>query len=144
MFKKPTHFTKVSSSCIDLIFVLNTTYLSTGIEQSIYDKCHHYIFTRSSILIYVYQHLIIGKYGIVEKRTLKLNKKLFLSLTGICLSKIVKKLKYWIKRYWIYLIILFPIEFLNLTIKHWYRWKSRLYYSWGKDQNLLRNNTMTP
>ena len=38
---KPTHFTNVSSSCIDLIFASNTTYLNTGIEQSVYDKCRH-------------------------------------------------------------------------------------------------------
>ena len=40
---KTTHFTDVSSSCIDLIFASNTTYLNTGIEQSICDKCHHNI-----------------------------------------------------------------------------------------------------
>ena len=40
---KPTHFTSVSSSCIDLIFASNTTYLNTGIEKSIYDKYHHNI-----------------------------------------------------------------------------------------------------
>ena len=41
IINKPTHFTNVSSSCIDLIFASNTSYLSTGLEQSIYDKCHH-------------------------------------------------------------------------------------------------------
>ena len=40
---KPTHFTNVSSSCIDSIFASNTTYLTAGIKQSIYDKCHHNI-----------------------------------------------------------------------------------------------------
>ena len=39
---KPTHFTNISSSCIDLIFPSNTTYLTTGIEQY-FDKCHHNI-----------------------------------------------------------------------------------------------------
>ena len=38
---KPMHFTNDSSACIDLIFGSNTTYLNAGIEQSIYDKCHH-------------------------------------------------------------------------------------------------------
>ena len=33
----------VSSSCIYLIFASNSTYLTTGIEQSIYHKCHHNI-----------------------------------------------------------------------------------------------------
>ena len=37
---KLTRFTNVSSSCIDLIFASNTTYLNTGIEQSVYDKFH--------------------------------------------------------------------------------------------------------
>ena len=41
---KPTRFTNVSSSCIDLIFGSNTTYLNTGTEQSIYDKCHYNIY----------------------------------------------------------------------------------------------------
>ena len=40
---KPTHFTNSSSSCIDLIFASNTTYLNTGTEQSIYDKRHYNI-----------------------------------------------------------------------------------------------------
>ena len=43
IINKPTHFTNVSSSCIHLIFALKTTYLTTGIEQSVYDKCHHII-----------------------------------------------------------------------------------------------------
>ena len=30
---KPTHFTNVSSSCSNLIFASNTTYLTTGTEQ---------------------------------------------------------------------------------------------------------------
>ena len=43
MINKPTHFKNVSPSWIDLIFVSNTSYLTTGIEQLIYDKCHHNI-----------------------------------------------------------------------------------------------------
>ena len=94
IINKPTYFTNVSSSCIDLIFASNTTYLTTGIEQSIYDKYHH---TQSSNWTYPYHHLIIGNYGIIKKRTLKLCKELSLSLTGIWLSKIkilMKKLKF--------------------------------------------------
>ena len=42
---KPTHFANVSS-CFDLIFASNMTYLITEIEQSIYDKCHHNVIYR--------------------------------------------------------------------------------------------------
>ena len=38
---------------------------------------------RSSISTYIYYHLIIGNYGIIEKRALKLCKELFLPLTII-------------------------------------------------------------
>ena len=41
IINKPTHFTNVSSSCIDFIFASNTTYLTTGTKQPIYGKCHH-------------------------------------------------------------------------------------------------------
>ena len=105
------------------------------------------LYTGSSISTYLYHHLIIGKYGIIKKRTLKLYKELLLPLTGIWFSKIkilMEKLKYWMKLYWIYLIILFPIKFLNLIIKNRYGWTSRLHYFWRKDRNLLRNTTMTP
>ena len=43
VINKATHFTNLSSSYIDLIFASNTSYLTTGIEQSIYDKCHNNI-----------------------------------------------------------------------------------------------------
>ena len=43
---KPTHSTNILSSCIDSIFASSTTYLTTGIDQSIYDKCHHNIIYR--------------------------------------------------------------------------------------------------
>ena len=33
----------VSASYIDFIFASNTSFLTTGIEESIYDKCHHNI-----------------------------------------------------------------------------------------------------
>ena len=42
IINEPTYFTNVSSSCSDLIFASNMT-LTTGIEQSVYDKCHHNI-----------------------------------------------------------------------------------------------------
>ena len=86
---KPTHFTSVSSSCIDLIFALNTTYLNTGTEQSIYDKCQ--------------DNIIHGKLNFNVPlptpyyRKLLYYKKILLPLTGIWLSKIkilMTKLKY--------------------------------------------------
>ena len=43
MINTPTHFTNISSSCTDSTFFLNTSCLTTGMEQSIYDKYHHNI-----------------------------------------------------------------------------------------------------
>ena len=43
VINKPTHFTNALSSCTDLIFASNTTYLTAGVQQSIYDKCDHNI-----------------------------------------------------------------------------------------------------
>ena len=40
VINKPTHFIKETSFFIDLIFSSNVNY---GIEQSIYQKCHHNI-----------------------------------------------------------------------------------------------------
>lgn len=71
-----SNFTNGSAFCIDLIFASNTSYVTTGIKHSICDKCHHIY--GSSILIYIYHHLIIGKYGNIKKRTLKLYKPLLL------------------------------------------------------------------
>lgn len=41
--KTPIHFSSSSSSCIDLVFSSNMSYLTTGMEQSVYNKCHHNI-----------------------------------------------------------------------------------------------------
>ena len=49
---KPTHLTNVSSSCIDLICASNTIYLTTGIEQSHCDTCHHHIMINVIITLY--------------------------------------------------------------------------------------------
>ena len=44
MIDKPTHFINESSSCIDLIFSLNVNLMKNcGVEQSLYEKCHHSI-----------------------------------------------------------------------------------------------------
>ena len=44
MIIKPTHFINESSSCIDLIFSSNTSFVKNcGSELSIYEKCHHNI-----------------------------------------------------------------------------------------------------
>ena len=37
----PFYFTNSSSSYIGLLFSSNMNYLTTEVEQSIYDKCHH-------------------------------------------------------------------------------------------------------
>ena len=41
MINKPTYFTNISASCIDLICTSKKRYLTTGIKQSIYDECDH-------------------------------------------------------------------------------------------------------
>ena len=46
------------------------------------------LYTGSSISIYLYRHLVVRKYRIIKKRTLKQSKELFLSLIGIWLSNI--------------------------------------------------------
>ena len=44
MIDKPTHYINESSSCTDLIFSLNVNLTKNcGVEQSLYDKCHHNI-----------------------------------------------------------------------------------------------------
>ena len=44
LINKPTHFINGTSSCIDLIFCSNVSFIRNyGIEQSIYEKCHHNI-----------------------------------------------------------------------------------------------------
>ena len=44
MINKPRHFINESSSCIDLIFSSNTSFLKIcESELSIYEKCHHNI-----------------------------------------------------------------------------------------------------
>ena len=42
LINKPTHVTKESSSCIDLIFALSPNLIrETGVELSNFEKCHH-------------------------------------------------------------------------------------------------------
>ena len=42
LIDQPTHITKESSSCIDLIFTSNPSFISaSGVELSLYEKCHH-------------------------------------------------------------------------------------------------------
>ena len=97
IINKPTHFTNVSSSCIDLIFASNTTYLTTGIEQSIYDKCHHNIIYGKLNFDIPLPPPYFRKIWDYKKANTKAIKELFLSLTGIWLSKIkilMKKLKF--------------------------------------------------
>ena len=44
LINKPTHFINGTSSCVDLIFSSNVSFIRNyGIEQSIYEKCHHNI-----------------------------------------------------------------------------------------------------
>ena len=42
LIDQTTHITKESSSCIDLIFTSNPSFISaSGVELSLYEKCHH-------------------------------------------------------------------------------------------------------
>ena len=42
LIDQPTHITKESSSCIDLIFTSNRSFFSaSGVKLSLYEKCHH-------------------------------------------------------------------------------------------------------
>ena len=42
LIDQPTHITKESSSCIDLIFTSNPSFISASrVELSLYEKCHH-------------------------------------------------------------------------------------------------------
>ena len=42
LINKPTHVTKESSSCIDLIFATSPNLIrETRVELSIFEKCHH-------------------------------------------------------------------------------------------------------
>ena len=44
LINKPTHFINGTSSCIDLIFSSNVSFIRNyGIKKSIYEKCHHNI-----------------------------------------------------------------------------------------------------
>ena len=50
MINKPTHFINESSSCIDLIFSSNTSFVKncgSGSKLLIYEKCHHNIIYRT-------------------------------------------------------------------------------------------------
>ena len=42
LINKPTHVTKESSSCVDLIFATSPNLIrETGVELVIFEKCHH-------------------------------------------------------------------------------------------------------
>ena len=44
LIDQPTHTTKDSSSCIDLIFTSNHSFISSsGVEVSLFEKCHHHL-----------------------------------------------------------------------------------------------------
>ena len=42
IINQPTHITKESSSCIDLVFTTNPNLIrNTGVDLPLFDKCHH-------------------------------------------------------------------------------------------------------
>lgn len=48
-----SNFTNGSAFCIDLIFASNTSYVTTGIKHSIWDKCHHIIYGKLDFDIHI-------------------------------------------------------------------------------------------
>ena len=87
MINKPTHFISESSSCIDLIFSSNTSFIKNcGSELPIYEKCHHNIIYGALNFHVPSLILIIETFGITIMQILKVFKKLYQTLTGLRLS----------------------------------------------------------
>ena len=67
MIGQPTHILNDKLPCIDLLFITSCKLLSdVGVEQTVYDKCHHNIYTDGLISTYSFLHLTIGKFGITK------------------------------------------------------------------------------
>ena len=118
IINKPTHFTNVSSSCIDLIFASITTYLNTGIEKSIYDKCHHNIIygkLNFDIPLPPPYYRKLWDYKKVNTEAIQRAISAFNSDMAFQNKDINEKIK--ILNETLLNIILFPIKFLNLIIK---------------------------
>ena len=94
MINKPTHFINESSSCIDLIFSSNTSFIKNcRSELSIHEKCHRHNIYETLDFDIPPLHLIIETFGITNMQMLKISKKLFQRLTGLRLCPIEMKIK---------------------------------------------------
>ena len=75
MIDKPTHYIDESSSCIDLIFSSNVNLTKSGVEQSLYETCHHNIYRALNFIIPL-PLLILEKHGIIKMQILNVSKQL--------------------------------------------------------------------
>ena len=107
MIGQPTHILNDKLPCIDSLFITSSKLLSdVGVEQTVYDKCHHNIYTDGLISTYSFLHLTIGKFGITEA----------MGMASLVTKQQKKKLKVSSTSYEIYLEILFLIRLSNSTI----------------------------
>ena len=59
LINQPTHITKDSLPCIDLIFTSNLNLInSSGVEMSLFEKCHHNIAYGKTTSRFPFRHLI--------------------------------------------------------------------------------------
>ena len=67
MIGQPTHIMNDKSPCINFLFTTNNQlFCDVGVEQTIYNKCHHILYMDHLISTYLFLHLTIGKFGITK------------------------------------------------------------------------------
>ena len=67
LIDQPTHITKESSYCINLIFTSSPSFISTsGVELSLYEKCHQNLIYGKKTLMFLFRHRIYVKFGITK------------------------------------------------------------------------------
>ena len=106
-----------------MIFASNTTYLTTGIEQSIYDNCHHniiYVKLNFDIPLLPPYYTKIWDYKKANTEAIQRTISLFNWDMAFENKDITEKIKVLNETLLKILIILFPIIFLNLIVKNRY------------------------
>ena len=94
MITKPTHFTNESSSCMDLIFSSNTSFVKKcRSELSIYEKCHRTVIYGTLSFDIPLPPPYYRDVGITNMQILNVFKKLFQSLIGLRLCSIEMQMK---------------------------------------------------
>ena len=67
LIDQPTHITKESSYCINLIFTSSPSFISTsGVELSLYEKCHENLIYGKKTLMFLFRHRRYVKFGITK------------------------------------------------------------------------------